>query len=64
MSKKVYEVATKVDQDLKAKFQEAEKRNVSIQDFIQDFIQQFVSDQTKKAYITDLKNFFDFLKKR
>tara|TARA_B100001971_G_C18267292_1_gene594548 strand:- start:13614 stop:14615 length:1002 start_codon:yes stop_codon:yes gene_type:complete len=63
MSKKVYEVATKVDQDLKAKFQEAEKRNVSIQDFIQDFIQQFVSDQTKKAYITDLKNFFDFLKK-
>lgn len=63
MSKKSYEIATKVDQSLKAKFEEAAKRKVSISDFIEDFIQQFVSDQTKKAYITDLKMFFDFLKK-
>ena len=63
MAKKTYEVSTKVDQNLKNKFMEAAKRKVSIQDFIQDFIQQFVSEQTKKAYITDLKVFFDFLKK-
>lgn len=63
MGKPKYEVSTKVDQNLKKKFLEAEKRKVSIQDFIQDFIQQFVSERTKKAYITDLKIFFDFLKK-
>lgn len=60
---KFYELSTKVDQNLKNKFLEAERRKVSIQDFIQDFIQQFVSERTKKAYITDLKIFFDFLKK-
>lgn len=63
MKKKFFEVTTKVDQSLKNKFMEAEKKKVSIQDFIQDFIQQFVSDRTKRAYITDLKIFFDFLKK-
>jgi len=63
MKKEKYEVTTKVDLELKRKFDEAAKRKVSIQDFVQDFIQQFVSDQTKKAYLTDLKNFFDFLKK-
>lgn len=63
MKKKSFEVSTKVDQNLKNKFMEAAKRKVSIQDFIQDFIQQFVSDQTKKAYLADLKIFFDFLKK-
>lgn len=63
MKKEEYELTTKVDLELKRKFDEAAKRKVSIQDFVQDFIQQFVSDQTKKAYLTDLKNFFDFLKK-
>lgn len=57
------ELSTLVDPKLAKKFSDAESRGHNIQDFIQDFLQQFVSDQTKKAYIGDLKVFFDFLKR-
>lgn len=50
------------DQELANKFKEAASKKVDISDFINDFIHQFISEQTKKAYISDLKNFFDFLK--
>lgn len=52
-----------VDQKLKKKFEKAKQKNHSIQDFIQDFIRQFLSKETQKAYIKDMQNFFDFLKK-
>lgn len=50
------------DQDLARKFEEASKKKASIADFINDFINQFISEQTRKAYIGDLKDFFNFLK--
>lgn len=50
------------DQDLAQKFEKASKKKAKISDFITDFIHQFISEQTKKAYIGDLRNFFDFLK--
>lgn len=52
-----------VDEELFKKFENAEKKKVSISDFIEDFICQFISVQTQKAYVTDLKLFFGFLKK-
>ncbi len=52
-----------IDQDLFDKFQRAENKKISIQDFIEDFIHQFISKQTQKAYITDLMLFFNFLRK-
>lgn len=48
--------------DLARKFQEAGKRKAFIDDFINDFLCQFVSQDTKIAYIKDLKFFFDFLR--
>lgn len=51
------------DERLYNKFKDAEKKKVSIQDFIQDFIGQFISAETQKAYIGDLNAFFGFLKK-
>lgn len=60
MSKK--EIVSNIDHGLAQKFKEAEKRKVSIKDFITDFINQFISQQTKRAYIRDLNDFFDFLK--
>ena len=56
------ELTEKVDKELFKKFKKAEQRKVNIEDFILDFINQFISQQTQKAYITDLKFFFDFLK--
>ena len=60
--KKPSEVAVRFDQELAKKFEEASKKKVSIFDFMQDFIGQFISPQTQKAYLTDLKFFFDFMK--
>lgn len=60
MTKK--EIVSIIDHGLAKKFKVAEKRKVSIKDFISDFINQFISDQTKRAYIRDLNDFFDFLK--
>jgi len=51
-----------IDQELFEKFQQAEHQKVSIQDFIRDFITQFISEQTQKAYVSDLSAFFGFLK--
>jgi integrase/recombinase XerD len=48
--------------DLARKFQEAGKKKVLIDDFITDFLCQFISEDTKIAYIKDLKFFFDFLR--
>lgn len=47
--------------ELAKKFQEASKKKSDIQDFIKEFLVQFLSEDTKKAYIKDLKFFFDFL---
>jgi integrase/recombinase XerD len=55
-------LTTHIDQTLAEKFKQAAKKKLHIKDFINDFICQFISPQTKKAYISDLKNFFDFLK--
>lgn len=48
--------------DLARKFQEASQKKLIIEDFVNDFLCQFVSDDTKTAYIKDLKFFFDFLR--
>lgn len=55
-------LSVKINHELARKFEEASKRKVNISDFITEFIGQFVSPQTQKAYIKDLKIFFDFLK--
>lgn len=64
MSKKKNETALtlNVNHDLARKFQEAAQKKHDIQDFIREFLVQFISDDTKTAYIKDLKFFFDFLK--
>lgn len=51
-----------VNEELFEKFQAAEKKKISINDFIDDFIGQFISPETQKAYIGDLDAFFSFLK--
>jgi site-specific recombinase XerD len=51
-----------VNQDLARKFQEAAQKKSDIQDFIKEFLVQFLSEDTKTAYIKDLKFFFDFLR--
>lgn len=51
-----------VDEELFLKFKQAESKKLSIEDFISDFINQFISEQTQKAYVTDLKLFFKFLR--
>lgn len=48
--------------DLAKRFQESANKSVFIDDFIKDFLCQFLSPDTKKAYIKDLKWFFDFLR--
>jgi integrase/recombinase XerD len=60
--KKSTEISLGYDHSLAKKFEKAAKRKVSINDFMQDFIGQFISEQTQKAYLTDLKFFFDFMK--
>ncbi len=56
------EISLNYDAKLAEKFKEASKRKVTISDFMTDFIGQFISEQTQKAYLTDLKYFFDFMK--
>ena len=56
------ELAPTVNHDLARKFQEASLKKADIQDFIREFLVQFLSEDTKTAYIKDLKFFFDFLK--
>ena len=50
--------------ELAKKFEEAAGKKHTVNDFINDFIHQFVSPETQKAYLHDLKSFFDFLKSR
>lgn len=57
-----FEVNTNIDQKLADKFKIASQKKINISDFVTDFIHQFISPQTKKAYIGDLKSFFNFLK--
>lgn len=52
-----------IDEELFKKFQQAERHNTNIHDFIDDFLNQFISKQTQKAYVSDLMSFFNFLKK-
>jgi site-specific recombinase XerD len=61
MSKK-NEVSLNYNAELAKKFEKASKRKVSITDFMTDFIGQFISEQTQKAYLTDLRFFFEFMK--
>lgn len=51
-----------VNRDLARKFKEASQKKSDIQDFIGEFLVQFLSEDTKTAYIKDLKFFFDFLR--
>lgn len=55
-------VALNYNADLARKFQEAAQKKSDIQDFIKEFLVQFLSEDTKTAYIKDLKFFFDFLR--
>ncbi len=50
-----------INPELQAKFEKASLEKFGISDFIHDFLGQFISEQTQKAYITDLMLFFDFL---
>lgn len=56
------DLAPIVNHDLARKFQEASLKKTDIGDFIREFLVQFLSEDTKTAYIKDLKFFFDFLK--
>ena len=64
MSKKKESTALSVtvNQDLARKFEEAAQKKYDIQDFVREFLVQFLSEDTKTAYIKDLKFFFDFLR--
>lgn len=64
MSKKKESTAltVNVNQDLARKFEEAAQKKYDIQDFVKEFLVQFLSEDTKTAYIKDLKFFFDFLR--
>jgi integrase/recombinase XerD len=62
MVKKSTALTTNYNPDLARKFQEASEKKSEIQDFITEFLVQFLSEDTKTAYIKDLKFFFDFLK--
>ena len=46
--------------ELARKFQEASLKKTGIQDFIKEFIVQFLSEDTKTAYIKDLRFFLIF----
>lgn len=54
--------AITVNLDLARKFQEAAQKKTDIEDFIREFLVQFLSEDTKTAYIKDLKFFFNFLR--
>ncbi len=60
--KKSTALAPIVNQDLARKFQEASLKKTDIADFIREFLVQFLSEDTKTAYVKDLKFFFDFLR--
>ena len=51
------------DKELKLKLIKATRQKQSIDDFFEDFLGQFISEQTKKAYLNDLRQFFSFLKR-
>ena len=50
-----------VNPELAQKFQTASQKKSGIKDFIQEFLVQFLSEDTKTAYVKDLKFFFHFL---
>jgi integrase/recombinase XerD len=63
MSKKNSQALTvNYNPELAKKFQEASQKKNGIQDFIQEFLVQFLSEDTKTAYIKDLRFFFEFLR--
>ena len=61
MSKKSTALTVNYNPDLARKFQEASQKKTDIQDFISEFLVQFLSEDTKTAYVKDLKFFFTFL---
>lgn len=62
MAKKSSALTVQTNHDLARKFEEAAKQKFRIEDFIREFLVQFLSEDTKTAYIKDLKFFFDFLR--
>lgn len=62
MSKKSNDLTLTYNPELAKKFKEASHKKSEIQDFIQEFLVQFLSEDTKTAYIKDLKFFFNFLR--
>lgn len=48
--------------DLIQKFKAAAEQKQTIEDFSREFLSQFLSQQTKLAYVKDLRFFFDFVK--
>ncbi len=61
MAKKARALTLIQNPDLVRKFQEASQRKTDIRDFVQEFLVGFLSEDTKTAYVKDLKFFFDFL---
>jgi integrase/recombinase XerD len=55
-------LTTNYNPELARKFQEASQKKSDIHDFVNEFLVQFLSEDTKTAYIKDLKFFFDFLR--
>jgi integrase/recombinase XerD len=51
-----------INRDLARKFQQASQAKTLLEDFVHEFLEQYISDQTKRAYLADMKAFFDFLR--
>lgn len=62
MAKKSSALTVNFNPELARKFEEASQKKTEVQDFVNEFLVQFLSEDTKTAYIKDLKFFFDFLR--
>ena len=62
MSKKeLAPISINYNTELAKKFKDAAQKKTSVEDFINEFLGQFLSNDTRTAYLKDLKFFFDFL---
>lgn len=65
MSKRKFELINKqshtLDKNIAQKFEKAKQQQDKLESFLNEFIMNFLSEQTKKAYLTDLRSFFDFV---
>lgn len=62
MSKNQNLLTVHTNSELAKKFKERARHKETIEDFVKEFLVQFISEDTKTAYIKDLKFFFEFLR--